>query len=76
LSALFTTPDEIRYPVWQNVKDGYIWRITAVESAKYTAQGWVNGKWGLTVSMEPDVTRRRYVKVQCPFSTDVLQGRR
>ena len=28
----------------QNPKDGYIWRITAVESGKYTAQGWVNGK--------------------------------
>jgi hypothetical protein len=60
----------------QNPKDGYIWRITAVESGKYTAQGWVNGKWGLTVAMAPDVPRGRYVKVQCPFSTEVLQERR
>src|SRR5262245_47354005 len=30
----------------QNPKDGYIWRITTVEFGKYTAQGWVNGKWG------------------------------
>jgi hypothetical protein len=43
----------------QNPKDGYIWRITAVEFGKYTAQGWVNGKWGLTVSMDSDVPRER-----------------
>jgi hypothetical protein len=43
----------------QNPKDGYIWRITAVEFGKYTAQGWVNGKWGLTVSMDLDVPRER-----------------
>ena len=67
----------------QNTKDGYIWRITAVEFGKYTAQGWVkggvrsaDGKWGLTVPMDPDVLRGRYVKVQCPFSTEVLQERR
>jgi hypothetical protein len=60
----------------QNPKDGYIWRITAVEFGKYTAQGWVNGKWGLTIPMDPDVPTGRYVKVQCPFSTEVLQERR
>ena len=60
----------------QNPEDGYIWRITAVEFGKYTAQGWVNGKWGLTVPMGPDVPKGRYVKVQCPFSTEVLQERR
>lgn len=60
----------------QNSKDGYIWRISAVELGKYMAQGWVNGKWGFTVPMDPDVPRGRYVKVQCPFSTEVLQERR
>jgi hypothetical protein len=60
----------------QNSKDGYIWRIIAVESGKYTAQGWINGKWGLTVPIDPEVPRGRDVKVQCPFSTEVLQERR
>jgi hypothetical protein len=60
----------------QNPKDGYIWRITAVEFGKYTAQGWVNGKWGLTVPMDSDVPKGPYVKVKCPFSTDVQQERR
>jgi hypothetical protein len=60
----------------QNPKDGYIWRITAVEFGKYTVQGWINGEWGLTVPMDPDIPRGQYVKVKCPFSTGVLQERR
>jgi hypothetical protein len=60
----------------QNPQDGYIWRITAVEFGKYTAQGWVDGKWGLNVPMDSDVPKGRYVKVQCPFSTGVVQERR
>ena len=60
----------------QNPQDGYIWRITAVEFGKYTAQGSANDKWGLNVPMDSNIPKARYVKVQCPFSTEVLQERK
>lgn len=60
----------------QNTQDGYIWRITTVEFGKYTAQGWANGKWGLNVPVDSNIPKARYVKVQCPFSAEVLQERK
>jgi len=53
----------------QNVKDGYIWRITAVHFKTYTVQGWSNGKWGLPVDESAALFDSRYVKISCPFST-------
>jgi hypothetical protein len=59
----------------QHVKDGFIWRITAVQFNKYkTVQGWFDGKWGLPVdpdNFNPD--DGRYVKISCPMSTQTLR---
>lgn len=57
----------------QNVKDGHIWRITAVHFKTYTVQGWFNGKWGLPVDESVGPVDSRYVKISCPFSTQTLQ---
>ena len=59
----------------QNSKDGYIYRVTAVSFVgdEYTVQGWLHGKWGIPVEAPASMLRGRYVKVGCPFSTEVLQ---
>ena len=53
----------------QNVKDGFIWRITKVHFNKYVVQGWFNGKWGLSEDGPFYTFDSRYVKISCPFST-------
>ena len=56
----------------QNPKDGYIYRITSVQSGKYTVQGWLGQKWGIPTETAIDFLKDRYVKVTCPFSTEVV----
>lgn len=60
----------------QNPNDGYIYRITAVNSGKYTVQGWVDNKWGIPTETPMDFLRDRYVKVTCPFSTEVIKEKK
>jgi hypothetical protein len=56
----------------QNVRDGYIWRITEVSFYnKYTVQSWTNGKWGTPVEGSNLNLDSGYVKVPCPFSTQM-----
>jgi hypothetical protein len=55
----------------QDVRMGYIWRITEVSFNKYTVQGWVNGKWGAPVDDSNLNLNSGYVKVPCPFSTQI-----
>lgn len=61
----------------QHSKDGFIWRIIAVQFNKYkTLLGWFDGKWGLSVDVLPDDFNPddgRYVKISCPMSTEVLR---
>lgn len=54
----------------QHTSIGYmISRITHVGFYEYTLRGWVDGKWGVSVT---DAISRfgddRYVKIDCPFS--------
>ena len=53
----------------QNVKDGFIWRVSKVHFYKYTVQGWFDGKWGLSVDGPFDTFDSHYVKISCSFST-------
>ena len=55
----------------QDVRMGYIWRITDVSFNKYTVQGWVNGKWAAPVENSNLNLSSGYVKVSCPFSTQI-----
>ena len=56
----------------QNVRDGYIWRITEISFYnKYSVQGWTNGKWGTPVEDSNLNLNSGYVKVTCPFSTQM-----
>ena len=57
----------------QNLEDGYIWRIASVETGKYILQGWVDGKWGLPVDGPFNIFSSRYVKIQCPFTTETIR---
>ena len=57
----------------QNLKDGFIWRITKVHFNKYTVQGWFHGKWGQSVDGPFSTFDSEYVKISCPFSTQTLQ---
>jgi hypothetical protein len=60
----------------QNVKDGFTWRITKVHFNKYTVQGWFDGKWGQSVDGPFSTFDSQYVKVTCPFSTQMVQEQR
>jgi hypothetical protein len=56
----------------QNVRDGYIWRITEIRFYnRYTVQSWTNGKWGTPVEDSNLNLNSGYVKVPCPFSTQM-----
>ena len=56
----------------QNVRDGYIWRITEISFYnKYAVQSWTNGKWGTPVDASNLNLNSGYVKVPCPFSTQM-----
>src|SRR5262245_31324280 len=57
----------------QNVKDGFIWRTTAVRFNRYTMQGWFDGKWGLPADGPFSTFDSGYVKISCPFSSQALQ---
>jgi len=56
----------------QDVRMGYIWRITEVSFFnKYRVQAWMNGKWGAPVDGDTLNLNSGYVKVSCPFSTQI-----
>jgi hypothetical protein len=60
----------------QHVHDGHVWRITYYSwSDGYSAQGWLNGKWGIPVGRQPrfNFDSAGYVKVACPFSTEIIK---
>jgi hypothetical protein len=56
----------------QDVRMGYIWRITEVSFFnKYRVQAWMNGKWDAPVDGDTLNLNSGYVKVSCPFSTQI-----
>ncbi len=62
----------------QNISDGTIWRVTAVQYTpvhyrEYTLQAWYDGKWGLPVNLPFNVFDSRYVTMTCPFSEKTIQ---
>jgi hypothetical protein len=58
----------------QNVRDGYVWRIISDSWIDgYSAQGWVNGKWGVPLKGNLPISRNDHVKVPCPFSQKMIE---
>ncbi len=62
----------------QNISDGTIWRVTAVNYTpvhfrEYTMQAWYDGKWGRPVNLPFNAVASRYVTVTCPFSEKTIQ---
>ena len=56
----------------QDVRMGYIWRIAEVSFFnKYRVQAWMNEKWGAPVDGDMLNLNSGYVKVSCPFSTQI-----
>lgn len=62
----------------QDISDGTIWRVTAVNYTpvhfrEYTIQAWYDGKWGQPVSLPFNAFGSRYVPMACPFSEKTIQ---
>ena len=57
----------------QNPQDGFVYRVTKVMGMKYQLQGWFNGKWGLSVDGPTSTFDSRYIKITCPFATEVIK---
>lgn len=57
---------------FQNIKDGFVWRVVKVGFNEITIQGLFDGKWGILVSTKGSVLESDYVKIECPFTTQTL----